>query len=40
LLAPDIAQYSEVLHGQSYRAMILSSAALFDQKGNGKAIDK
>jgi hypothetical protein len=40
LLAPDIAQRPEVPPGQSHRAMIFRSAALFDQKGNGKAINK
>jgi hypothetical protein len=29
-----------MLPGQSHREMILSSAALFDQKGNGKATNK
>jgi hypothetical protein len=40
LLAPDIAHRPQMLPGQSHRAMILSSAALFDKMGNGKTTSK
>jgi len=38
LLAPDIAQHPEVSEKPSVDE--LGSAALFDQKGNGKATNK
>jgi hypothetical protein len=40
LIAPDIAQRPEISSRANHRTMILRSAALFDKKGNGKAINK